>query len=48
VEVEFSDNITFNGAKKPGQNAPVTVGFVQGPVPGVYRKGKPGVFSFGH
>ncbi len=46
VPVEFVDNVTFNGAKKPGQNQPVTVGFVQGPAPNVYRKGKPSAFTY--
>jgi hypothetical protein len=46
VEVEFVDTFVFNGAKKPGQQQSVTVGFQQAPVPNLYRKGKPSTFTY--
>ncbi len=46
VEVEFVDSFTFNGAKKPGQQQSVTVGFQQAPAPNLFRKGKPSTFTY--
>jgi len=48
IPVEFVDAVTFNAAKKPGQNAPLTVNFVQNAgIPlSTYTKGKPGTISY--